>query len=141
MASRLRVRRRHTPGRSLRPKDPPSQVQKDLFLRTYAETLSAYDARRASSITRKQFLELMDKDAEFAAAFKEILDELPERAEEVLARLAIQLEDRDLLRFYLTAFKGDRYATKTRVDVSVRDLSKLSDEELEDLIAKHSKGR
>jgi hypothetical protein len=65
-------------------------------------------------------------------------EDLLDRVEHAAYRQAIVRGDKDLIKMLLVAKRQQDYAPKATLSLNV-DVNKLTDEELDELIAKHSK--
>jgi hypothetical protein len=135
-SSGLKPRQRK--GTPIPPDEIPSEAQKTIFLKTLAEDLSQYDARHAAKISRDQLAKLLQSDPAFAKAIHEIVLDNPERLEGALLRGAIVKGDKDLIKIALPAVLPEKYGPRANLNLNV-DVTKLTDEELDALIEKHSK--
>jgi hypothetical protein len=124
-------------GKPVRPDEDPSPAQVDVFFRVFAEDLSEYDARTQSKISRAQLARLK-ADPAFLARYDDLKEDLLDRVEHAAYRQAIVRGDKDLIKMLLVAKRQQDYAPKATLNLNV-DVSKLTDEELDELIAKHSK--
>lgn len=127
-------RRKGTPRR---PDDAPSPAQVDVFFRVFAEDLSEFDARREAGLTRAQVATLK-QDESFLRRYDDLKEDLLDRVEHSAYRQAIVRGDKDLIKMLLTAKRQADYAPKSQLQLNV-DVTKLSSEELDELIAKHNK--
>jgi hypothetical protein len=132
-----RARHSRRKGNPVRPDEAPSPAQVDTFFRVFLEDLSEYDARHAAGISRAQLAKLKE-DESFLKRFEEHRQDLDERVEGAAYRQAIVRGDKDLIKLILFAKKQAVYAPKAQLNLNV-DVTKLTDQELDDLIAKHSK--
>jgi hypothetical protein len=124
-------------GKPVRPDEDPSPAQVDVFFRVFAEDLSEYDARTQSKISRAQLARLK-ADPAFLARYDDMKEDLLDRVEHAAYRQAIVRGDKDLIKMLLVAKRQQDYAPRATLNLNV-DVSKLTDEELDELIAKHSK--
>jgi hypothetical protein len=124
-------------GKPVRPDEDPSPAQVDVFFRVFAEDLSEYDARTQSKISRAQLARLK-ADPAFLARYDDLKEDLLDRVEHAAYRQAIVRGDKDLIKMLLVAKRQQDYAPRATLNLNV-DVSKLTDEELDELIAKHSK--
>jgi hypothetical protein len=124
-------------GKPVRPDEDPSPAQVDVFFRVFAEDLSEYDARTQSGISRAQLARLK-ADLAFLARYDDMREDLLDRVEHAAYRQAIVRGDKDLIKMLLVAKRQQDYAPKATLSLNV-DVNKLTDEELDELIAKHSK--
>jgi hypothetical protein len=124
-------------GNPVRPDEDPSPAQVDVFFRVFAEDLSEYDARTQSKISRAQLAKLK-ADSAFLARYDDLKEDLLDRVEHAAYRQAIVRGDKDLIKLLLVAKRQKDYAPKAQLNLNV-DVAKLTNEELDDLIAKYSK--
>jgi hypothetical protein len=124
-------------GKPVRPDETPSEAQMDVFFRVFAEDLSEYDARDKSKISRAQLAKLK-ADPAFLARYDDMKEDLLDRVEHAAYRQAIVRGDKDLIKLLLVARRQADYAPRASLNLNV-DVTKLTDEELDELIAKHSK--
>jgi hypothetical protein len=132
-----RVKHARRKGKPVRPDEDPSPAQVDVFFRVFAEDLSEYDARTQSGISRAQLARLK-ADLAFLARYDDMREDLLDRVEHAAYRQAIVRGDKDLIKMLLTAKRQQDYGPKATLSLNV-DVNKLTDEELDELIAKHSK--
>jgi hypothetical protein len=132
-----RVKHARRKGNPVRPDEVPSPAQVDVFFRVFAEDLSEYDARTQSGISRAQLARLK-ADLAFLARYDDLKEDLLDRVEHAAYRQAIVRGDKDLIKMLLVAKRQQDYAPKASLNLNV-DVTKLTDEELDELIAKHSK--
>jgi hypothetical protein len=132
-----RVKHARRKGNPVRPDEDPSPAQVDVFFRVLAEDLSEYDARTESKISRAQLARLKS-DPAFLARYDDMKEDLLDRVEHAAYRQAIVRGDKDLIKMLLVAKRQQDYAPKATLSLNV-DVNKLTDEELDELIAKHSK--
>jgi hypothetical protein len=132
-----RVKHARRKGKPVRPDEDPSPAQVDVFFRVFAEDLSEYDARTQSGISRAQLARLK-ADLTFLARYDDMREDLLDRVEHAAYRQAIVRGDKDLIKMLLVAKRQQDYAPKATLSLNV-DVNKLTDEELDELIAKHSK--
>lgn len=132
----MRARHERRNGKPLRAADEPSAAQVDIFFATLLEDLSEYTARQAAKISRDQ-LAALKQQAPFLDRYEAIKEDLLDRVEDAGFRAAVR-GDKDLIKFFLMAKRQSVYSAKPALALNV-DVTKLSDEELDDLIAKHSK--
>lgn len=121
------------------PKERASQPQRDIFLATFAEDLSEYEARKAARLTRAQVAELK-RDPTFVEAMADIVEGAIDKVQRTALQRAIA-GDKDLITLVLKSHRPDLYGTRARLDVTVGDVSKLSDEELDARIKELEKAR
>jgi hypothetical protein len=124
-------------GNPARPEESPSPAQVDVFFRVFAEDLSEYDARMQAGLSRAQLAKLK-ADPAFLARYDDIREDLLDRVEHAAYRQAIVRGDKDLIKMLLVAKRGADYSPKASLQLNV-DVTKLTTEELDELIAKHSK--
>jgi hypothetical protein len=132
-----RVKHSRRKGNPVRPDEDPSPSQVDVFFRVFAEDLSEYDARTTSKISRAQLAKLR-ADPAFLARYDDLKEDLLDRVEHAAYRQAIVRGDKDLIKLLLVAKRQQDYAPKASLNLNV-DVAKLTNEELDDLIAKYSK--
>jgi hypothetical protein len=132
-----RVKHARRKGKPVRPDEDPSPAQVDVFFRVFAEDLSEYDARTQSKISRAQLARLK-ADPAFLARYDDMKEDLLDRVEHAAYRQAIVRGDKDLIKMLLVAKRQQDYAPRANLNLNV-DVTKLTNEELDELIAKHSK--
>jgi hypothetical protein len=132
-----RVKHARRKGKPVRPDEDPSPAQVDVFFRVFAEDLSEYDARTQSKISRAQLARLK-ADPAFLARYDDMKEDLLDRVEHAAYRQAIVRGDKDLIKMLLVAKRQADYAPRASLNLNV-DVTKLTDEELDELITKHSK--
>jgi hypothetical protein len=132
-----RVKHARRKGKPVRPDEDPSPAQVDVFFRVFAEDLSEYDARTQSGISRAQLARLK-ADLAFLARYDDMREDLLDRVEHAAYRRAIINGDKDLIKMLLVARRQQDYAPKVALQLNV-DVTKLTSEELDDLILKHNK--
>jgi hypothetical protein len=116
----------------------PSGPQKTIFLKQYEETLSLYDARKASKITRDQLKELLANDPAFGLEMQNIAKDNIDRLEGAAFRQAINKGDKDMLKLLLQAKRREEYGPTAAVAVTV-DVTAMSTEDLRAFVAQHTK--
>jgi hypothetical protein len=123
------------------PDQPPSDAQLDVFFAVYEETFCEYEARKAARIGRKALAQLHADPA-----FKDRLAELNDDSE-YRARLKAKIRHEVIVKgtkeLVLAESKAEfpeRYGARASLQLNV-DVTKLSTEELDQLIERHSKGR
>jgi hypothetical protein len=122
--------RKGTPARPERPASPPAR---EIFLAHYTRTGNEREARHAAGLSRRELELARLDDPAFDARCVELEEELTDKLEERLFVMA--RDDPATLRWALERLRPAKYGSRTRVDLNVRDVSQLSDEELEEYIA------
>jgi hypothetical protein len=128
-----RARRVHKPGLPAKVEQPASAPAMDIFLKHYSKSGNEREARQAAGLTRKDLEQARVDHPEFDEKFREIDGDLKEKLEERL--YVIARDDPATLRWTLERVFPEKYGNKQRLDINVRDVSKLSDEDLERYIA------
>jgi hypothetical protein len=128
-----RARRVHKPGLPAKVEQPASAPAMDIFLKHYSKSGNEREARQAAGLTRKDLEQARVDHPEFDERFREIDGDLKEKLEERL--YVIARDDPATLRWTLERVFPEKYGNKQRLDINVRDVSKLSDEDLERYIA------
>jgi hypothetical protein len=128
-----RAQRIHKPGVPARVEQPASAPAKDVFLRHYEQNLDEREARKASGLSRHDLAEARATDAGFDDRCRELEQELVDKLEVRLHQMA--RDDPATLRWALERLRPEKYGNRQRLDINVRDVSKLSDEELDAYIA------
>lgn len=113
---------------------PPSEAEIDIFLKTYEETFSEYDARRKARISRAGLAKLK-ADPAFVARMEDAYnqDDYRVRLRAAARHQAIVHGSKDLLLAELRAEFPEIYNAKSSIDVKI-DVKKASDEELEAIV-------
>ena len=114
------------------PDEDPSPAQVDIYIRTYAEDLSEYEARKAAGITRAQLARLKD-DPAFLRRLVDLKEDIVDRVEDAAYRRAIQFGDKDLIKLILASKRQQEYGARQQVEINV-NLKTASDEELEAIV-------
>jgi hypothetical protein len=128
-----RARRIHKPGVPAKVEQPASVPAKEIFLRHYERSLDEREARQSAGLSRKELADARLDDPEFDARCTELEQDLVDKLEVRLHQMA--RDDPATLRWTLERLRPDKYGNKQRLDINVRDVSKLTDEELEAYIS------
>jgi hypothetical protein len=132
MASYARARRIHKPGRVVAAPEPVTIPALDVFLHHYERTLNEREARLAAGLSLKDLAQARLDDPEFVTACADLNEQLVDKIE---ARgFEIARDDPTMIRWLLEHLRPAKYGKKSTIDLNVRDLSKLSDEELDTYI-------
>jgi uncharacterized protein with von Willebrand factor type A (vWA) domain len=128
-----RARRVHKPGLPAKVEQPASAPALDIFLKHYSKSGNEREARHVARLTRKDLDQARADLPEFDEKCREVEADLKEKLEERL--FVIARDDPATLRWTLERMFPEKYGNKQRLDINVRDVTKLSDEELERYIA------
>jgi hypothetical protein len=126
----VRARRIHKPGLPAKVVQPPSPAARDVFLNAFRREGREDAARRAANVTHKDIEAWRLDDEAFDAAYQECQRLFVEKIEGYGFDLA-RNGDPAMVRFFLQSLMAEKYGPKAKLEITVRDVSKLSDEELE----------
>ncbi len=115
--------------------DGSTNAQKIAFLKEFRQAYNLTNALRKGRFDRKEFKRLMKKDADFSAAFRAIDREWLDKVEDK-AYQAAAAGDQATARLILQSRFRKRYGDNHRIDVKLEDITRMSDEDLEELVKK-----
>lgn len=124
----VRARRIHKPGVPAKVEQPASVPALEIFLRHFARSGNERESRTTAGLSRKDLEQARLDHPEFDEKCREIDGDLKEKLEERL--YVIARDDPATLRWTLERLFPEKYGNKQRIDLNVRDVSKLSDEDL-----------
>lgn len=132
MPSYGRARRVHHPGRAIAPAEPASPPALTVFLNHYERTLNEREARLAAGLSTKELAQARLDDPELDIKCADLAEQLVDKIE---ARgFEIARDDPSMIRWLLEHLRPQKYGKKSTIDLNIRDVTKLSDEELDTYI-------
>lgn len=137
MPSYARAQRIHRPGTPARPEQPASVPALVVFLDHYERSLNEREARLAAGLSTKDLAAARLADPALDERCVELAEQLVDKIE---ARgFEIARDDPTMIRWLLEHLRPQKYGKKSTIDLNIRDVTKLSDEELDAYITKLQK--
>lgn len=127
-----RARRVHKPGLPAKVEQPASIPAKEIFLQHYERNYREREARQTAGLSVKDLAQARLDDPEFDARCDDIENAILDKIEERVVDMS--RDDPATARWVLERRRPEKYGNKQRLDINVRDVSKLSDEDLESYI-------
>jgi len=127
-------------GTPVPPLEAVSDLQKKRFLEEFAREHNITNALRKGGFDSKWLKRLKAEDRDFLEAYRAIDREWIHKVERKGYDMAVA-GDGALIRFILSTRLRKKYGSRTEVDVKVEDITKLSDEELAEMVAKWTSKR
>ncbi|WP_422929026.1 hypothetical protein [Singulisphaera sp. PoT] len=122
-------------GTPVAPIEAVSELQKSRFLDEFRREHNIPNALAKGGFDRPWLKRLLAEDKAFRDAFRAIRREWVEKIERKAFEVAAA-GDGPMMRFILQSLRPNTYGQKSKVDIKIEDISKLSDEELAELIKK-----
>ena len=122
-------------GTPVAPIEAVSELQKSRFLDEFRREHNITNALAKAKFDRAWLKRLKAEDKAFLEAYRAIDREWVDKVERKAYDVAIA-GDSAMMRFLLQSRRSAKYGQKSKVDIKIEDISKLSDEELAELINK-----
>lgn len=127
-----RAQRVHKPGRPAPVVQPASVPALTVFLQHYERTLNEREARLAAGLSTKDLNQARLDDPEFDVKCADLNEQLVDKIE---ARgFEIARDDPTMIRWLLEHLRPGKYGKKSTIDLNIRDVTKLTDDELDTYI-------
>lgn len=125
----VRARRIHKPGVPAKVEQPASVPALDIFLTHYERNFREREARQTAGLSARDVSQARVDDPAFDEKCRDIEEQILDKIEERVVDMS--RDDPATARWVLERRRPEKYGNKQRLDINVRDVSKLSDEDLE----------